>query len=269
MRVFFLKFNSTLLFFIFYSIFSFWGKPEYSQIIPPDIKKTKTGSWATLGLSQNFGTKDRKNWNSVTYFGFGRKSNPDGKGPFYKPSIFILTQEFKNRFRRNWEYNLALLYARQNEYIDSFPFNKKYPSFKQEFRVYGRISYLLQLNRLRITPTFRQEVRKFYTPGFDQPGEDWQLRSRFRLQFSINLDGGNIHRIISTSEQLFSTSRNSKTHKWSDFEYKDSRFALYYSFSPKKTPITLNIGYMYNLVGRKDPFGANIFAFDFMLRNPF
>lgn len=245
------------------------GKWGNAQINPPGIGRANMASWVAIALSQNFGSKNKKNWNSVSYVGLGNMSKPNNDALFSRSSMLIINQEFKNRFKKNWEYSFALSYRQQYEYKDSFPYAKEDPAYKQEFRVYSRISYiLLNTKRFRLTPTFRQEVRKFYTPDFGTPGEDWQLRSRIRLQWVTNLDKNKVHRIILTSEQLFSADRDSKNKNLSKFCYQDSRFALYYSYSPKNIPAAFNFGYMNNLIGYKRPYGVNHFAFDVTLVNP-
>src|SRR5690606_40055434 len=95
--------------------------------------------------------------------------------------------------------------------------------------LYGRFSYIFKTGRLKFTPTIRQEFRKFYAPDFTNTDENFQLRSRFRLQLAINLDVDKHHKLTFNSEQLFSISK--ETTQWSDFNYRESRFSLYYSYS--------------------------------------
>lgn len=240
-----------------------------SQIIPPGLGKTNAASWLAFGIQQDLDTIKGKGWESTTYIGLGRMSSPDNDNPIEKPAIFIFNQEFKNRFQKNWEYSLAFSYRRQDEYASVAPYEHESPSIKQEFRFYGRFSYIAKTGILEITPTFRQEVQKYFNPDFSPYSESLKLRSRFRLKLSFQITPDKTHRIILYSEQLFSTSLMKDPEYWTKFGYKDSRFAAYYSFSPKKIPWTFNLGYMNNLMGNKKPASAHYIGLDLILKNPF
>lgn len=240
-----------------------------AQISPPGLGKANTASWFALGLKQDFDTIPDKGWQSVTYVGFGSKSNPDNRNPFFKPGILIVNQEFYHQFHKAWQYSLAFSYRRQHEYEDSPPYEHQDPELKQEFRFYGRISYMIKASRIKITPTFRQEFRKFYAPGFADSDENFQLRTRFRLQLAVNLDKNKMHKLVANSEQLFSISKENIPDTWTDFMYRESRFSFFYSISPKALPLIFNIGYMLNLVGRTDPYTVHFLAFDIGIDNPF
>lgn len=237
----------------------------YAQISSPGLGKANTASWFAVGVEQQLDTIKNKNWKSMTYVGAGRKSNPDTNNPFYKPAIFVVNQEFYNQFHNNWQYSFALSYRKQNEYSDSFPYEEIYPKSTQEIRLYGRFSYIFKTDRLKLTPTFRQEFRRFFTPDFTNAEDIFQLRTRFRLQLSINLDADKHHKLTFNSEQLFSISK--ETAQWSDFNYRESRFSLYYSYSPIKMPVTFSLGYMKNIVGTKNTYNVDYFAFDMVFKN--
>lgn len=241
----------------------------FGQINPPGLGKANTASWFAVGIKQELDTIAGKGWQSMSYVGFGQKSNPDNHDPFFKPAIFIINQEFYHQFHKTWQYSFALSYRRQNEYAENPPYEHEDPKIKQEFRTYGRFSYIFQTPGIKLTPTFRQEFRKFYSPGFTNTTENFQLRSRFRLQLAINLDRDKMHKLIASSEQLFSISKQNTQENWTDFDYRESRFSLYYSISPKEIPLTLNIGYMNNLVGKKKPYDVHHFGFDIIIENPF
>lgn len=240
-----------------------------AQVIPPGLGDTRTASWFALSFKQDLGAPEAKDWQSVTYLGAGTMSNPDSRNPFDKPAIFIVNQEFKKRFQQHWEYTLAVSYRRQNEYADDPPYEKSDPAIKQEFRLYGRLSYTLKFSSAEITPALRQEIQRYYTPGFHNFPEIMRLRSRFRLKFSIPVDKDKKHRILLFSEQLFSTSQMNSTKQWTRFRYQDSRFSLYYSWSPADVPLTFNVGYMNNLKGTKSPVSIHHFGLDISWHNPF
>ena len=138
--------------------------------------------------------------------------------------------------------SVALSYRKPNEYFNTFPYEEKYPKWQQEFRFYGRFSYIFKTERIKLTPTFRQEFRKFYTSDFKNADESFQLRSRFRLQLAVNLDRNNTNKLICSSEQLFSISKETTPNGWTDFNYRESRFSLYYSHSITKIPVTFSVG---------------------------
>jgi hypothetical protein len=205
----------------------------------------------------------------MTYVGLGRKSNPDNYNPLFKPAIFVINQEFYHQFHSRWQYSVALSYRRQNQYTDDPPYKFDNPKLEQEFRLYGRLSYIFKTSRLKLIPTYRQEFRKFYSPDFKSVEENFQLRSRFRLQLTVNLDARKIHRLIASSELLFSISKETKPGTWTNFAYRESRFSLYYSLSPKSLPFILNLGYMNNLVGTKNNYDVHYLAVDIIIENPF
>ncbi len=239
-----------------------------AQIIPPGLGKTNTSSWLALGITQDLDTLDVGGWKSTTYMGLGTLSHAHQSNPFKDLGIVVLNQEFYHNFAKNWQYSLALSYRQQNLFASEFPFEKATPRYKQEFRWYGRFSHFFRLHRLTITPTFRQEVIKYFTPDFDDYKESWRLRSRFRLKFALALNPEKSQQLLLYSEQLFSLSQHGKTKKWNRFEYADSRFALYYSLRPQKYPIIYNIGYMHNLIGTENTFSGHYLALDIIWKNP-
>lgn len=237
-----------------------------TQIVPPGLGKTPMAGWVAFGVQHKMDTIKNGGWTSSSYVGIGRKSNPDSYNLLEKPSIFILNQEFKHRFYSNWEYILAVSYRTQFNHADVEPFEKLDPAFKQEFRFYGRLYYVFKTDFVNITPTFRPEFRKFFTPNFRNYTENMQIRTRFRIKLDFPLTKDKNHRLILLSEQLLSTSQSNETRKFSKYKYGDSRFSIYYSTSLKNAPFTLNIGYMNNLIGTKNPFPAHHIAFDIVLK---
>lgn len=235
-----------------------------AQLSPPGLGKADVVQWSALGIRQDINDK----WQSMTYTGWGSKS-VDGKyNPLSKNAIWVLNQEFYKKINKNWKYSFALSYRRQNEY-DTNDFGEEIKEVTQEFRVYGRINYELKLDKWKISPTLRQDIRRFYTKDFKNSEEDWQFRSRFKLQVTYNLDEDERHKLIGGAESLFATAHDSKNDEWSDFKYKESRFTFYYSYSPENIPAQFNIGYMNNLIGDSHPYGVNYVAFDIILTNLF
>lgn len=245
--------------------------PSSAQIIPPALGEISSGSWLAFGVNQDLDTIKSGGWQSSTYIGIGKLNPAERNNPFKQQGIFVLNQEFHNRFHTNWEYSLALSYRKQEVYSKNEPFIHADPRFKNEFRVYGRFSRLFKTDFVEITPTFRQEIINYFTPDFKDYRESLRLRSRFRLKFAFPLDQQKSHRLIFYSEQLFSISqeKSKSKRKWTSFDYKDSRFSLYYSLSPQHIPFTFNLGYMHNLIGKHSTHSAHYIALDMIWKNPF
>lgn len=253
----------TKLFTLFIFLFS---HVILGQISPPGMGAGNLSNWLAVGVRQELDTA--KKWQSVTYLGVGRKSNPDNYNPFYKKAFFIFNQEFYHQFHRNWQYSFALSYRIQESYDIHYPYEHLNPPHKQEIRAYGRLSYLVKTNRIKFSPTIRQEFRRFFNPDFSTTHERFQARTRLNLQLTLNLDESKRHRISLGSEQLFAITKHDDQQSWTDFSYHDSRFTLYYSMSPKNSAITLSIGYMNNLIGHSKVSSVHCFAFDLIFENP-
>jgi hypothetical protein len=254
-------------FFVLLTFLVVFVRQSFAQISPPGEGKARTADWFALGIRQKLDTTEGRGWQSMSYIGLGRKSNPDNYNPFFKHEIFVMNQEFYHQLPNAWQYSFALSYRRQDEYSDRPPYEHEYPGLIQEFRLYGRLSYTFYHSRFKLTPTFRQEVRNFYTVNFENTDEIVQMRSRVRLQLTAGLDRDNIHRLMASSEQLFAVSKEQAPAHWTAFNYRESRFSLYYSYSPKT--ITFSVGYMNNLVGAKKPYDVHYIALDIVIENPF
>ncbi len=237
---------------------------SYAQISPPGLGTAKSASWLALGVRQEIG----KGWQSMTYVGIGRKSDPDNFNLIQKQSIWVANQEFTYKFKKAWQTSFAISYRYQDEYRKEAPFEHADPAARQEFRTYGRVSYNIRTTRLKIVPTLRQEFRKYYTPNFTNFSESIQLRTRFRIQLIASLNKKKTQALTLSSEQLFSISMSDQ-NEWSNFKYGESRFAIYYSYSFTKTPLILSVGYMNNLVGATHPYSANYLSLDLVWENPF
>lgn len=238
-----------------------------AQLSPPGLGKAKTASWFAFGLKQTLDSAKKKE--SMTYIGIGRKSNPEGNAnPFHKQAIIVFNQEFYNNYVENWQYSYAISYRNQNNYEDSPPYNASDPSHEQEFRIYGRYSYITGNNRLKWKNTFRQEFRKFFTPQFTKAEENFQLRTRLKTQLSVSLGESKIHQIIGSAEALFAVSKdNFPEKKWTRFAYKESRLGAYYSISPSGIPFTFDIGYMNNILRKNS--NVSYISIDVVWENPF
>lgn len=108
--------------------FFIFSTVEYSasaQISPPGLGLANSASWFAVGVRQELDTL--KAWQSVTYIGIGRKSNPDNYNPLAKPAILVMNQEFYHQFHHHWQYSFALSYRRQDEYEKLSPYEHESP----------------------------------------------------------------------------------------------------------------------------------------------
>lgn len=235
-----------------------------AQLSPPGLGKSNTAFWSALGVKQKLNEKN----SSTTYFGMGRISGTKENNPFNVPSIIVINQEFYHKLNTKWTYSGALSYRRQHEYDEDF--NKEESAeINQEFRLYGRLQYSTNLGDSKWSTTLRQEVRKFYTADFAEVPDGLQLRTRLKTQLFVPLDSDSENSLIGSAEALFAMT-NDSNEGWGSPEYKESRFCLYYSYSPNSLPVTFDVGYMNDLIG----YGHHItdvsyLALDVIIENPF
>ena len=254
----------------FLLLIGFWLlilKHAEAQITPPGLGRARSASWFAVGIRQELDTA--KSWQSMTYFGLGTKSHPERTNPLERHAIFIANQEFYHQVDKFGQYSFALSYRRQPEFSSQAPFALEEPPLQHEFRSYIRFVRFFYLSGNRIGLTFRQDFRRFYGPDLSPFPEDWQIRSRFRIQSTFQLDSRNRKRLILGAEALFPTSRDRVSKEWSRFQYRESRFSAFFSLSPPKSPFIFNMGYMLNLVGKEMPFAVHFLAFDLIIENPF
>ncbi|MBT2162308.1 DUF2490 domain-containing protein [Zobellia barbeyronii] len=235
-----------------------------AQFSPPGLGEANTASWFAIGMKQHL--NETKTVTSATHLGLGRISNPDAYNPFEKSSIYVVNEEVTHQFRKNWKYSAALSYRWQNKYKDTPPYDLDTPNARQELRIYSRFSYLNSLNKMDYSFSYRPELRFFYDPDFSAATKNTQFRSRFRAKAAFNLNALETHKISTTAEAMFSTTR---TNSWSTFEYQEIRFCLYYSITFPKQKLTFNLGYMNDLIGKDSITDVHYFAFDIMINHPF
>lgn len=256
--------KALLLAVIFMTAFS----SSYAQLSPPGLGRAKTASWFAFGIKQSLDSLEQKV--STTYVGLGMKSDPDHTNPFTNMAILVLNEEISNRFHKNWEYSYALSYRRSNRYDSSAPYEELNPGIEQEFRAYGRFSYLTGNDHIKWKVTIRQEFRKFFNPDFSKTDENFQLRTRLKTQLNFDLGTQKVHHIIGSAEALFAISNeNYPKSNYSNFDYKEARLGLYYSITPKDIPFAFDLGYMHNIIGKSDVVDVNYLAIDVVWKNPF
>ncbi len=236
----------------------------FAQFTPPGLGDTNDASWFALGLKQKLNSSGTVVL--ASHIGLGRISDPDNYNLVQNPSIYVVNEEISNHFKKHWKYSGALSYRWQNEYETTEPYELDSENARQEIRMYGRIFYLDSFKNIDYSISFRPEMRFFYDRNFDPYTEDRQFRSRFRGKMAFSLNQLKTHKLITSAEFLFSTTREDK---WSKFEYKEARFSLYYAITAPKLNTTFNFGYMNNLLGKADLKDVHYLAFDIEIKNLF
>lgn len=238
----------------------------FGQVSPPGLGIAHTAEWFALGVKTPLNTSG--SWQSLSYLGLGRKSNPDEYDPVRKSAITVLNQEFYHQLKNRFQYSFALSYRRQDAYAAEPPFKHEEPAIEQEFRLYGRLYYTIPLHAYRLAFVYRQELRKFFTPDFSPAEESFQFRSRFRVQLSRSLDDAANHKLIAGAEMLLANSRETAAKKWSGLAYTEARFTFYYSVKVKNSPLQVDIGYMNNLIGTIQLHDVHYIAADLIVNLP-
>lgn len=250
------------------SLYLFLGILYYcnglAQIAPPGLGETNTAGWFAFGLKQKLNKKETLQ--STSFVGLGTISNPDNANLFQKPSIYVVNEEITHHFKPNWKYSVAASYRWQNKYKTAAPYELDNPKARQEIRFYGKFTYLKSFEKMAYSFTYRPELRFFYNPDFSLPEETTEFRSRLKAQIAFTVNSLKTHKIIAATEALFATN---KTEQWDKLKYKESRLSLYYSIAIPKQKITLNMGYMNNILGKKFSKCVHYIAFDVVLKNPF
>ncbi|MCS3529888.1 DUF2490 domain-containing protein [Chryseobacterium sp. JUb7] len=226
--------------------FLFFGSFLQAQISPPGLGDANTAFWSAFGVKHkldSLGTKE-----SLSYVAIGRKSSPDQDNLFSKQAIFVLNHEVYNSFAPHQQYSYAVSYRRQPEYESREPYEKE--GMEQEFRLYGRYAYTFNLGeKWKLKNTIRQEFRKFFDADFHETDENFQLRTRIKSQVTYSLSKKNNQKLALSVEELFSVSYlNTPNTQWTSFGYREMRIAAYYMFAIPKSPFTVDIGYMDDLI---------------------
>lgn len=227
-------------------LFCFMGSSLQAQISPPGLGEAKTASWSAFGVKHQLDSLGKKT--SLSYIAIGRKSSPDNNNLFSKQAILVINHEVYHSFAPHQQYSYALSYRRQPVYEKESPYEKE--GTEQEFRVYGRYAYTFNFGKKwKLKSTIRQEFRKFFDPGFHNTEEIFQLRTRLKNQLTYTLSSKNNQKLALSTEFLFSASYlNDPSPKWTPFGYKEMRIAVYYMFCIPKSPFSVDIGYMNDLI---------------------
>ncbi|HJS01173.1 MAG TPA: DUF2490 domain-containing protein [Flavobacterium sp.] len=236
----------------------------FAQFSPPGLGKINTATWFAVGVKQKL--NDKKTISSATFLGVGRTSNPDNYNPLQRSAIYVVNQEITHHFAKHWEYAGALSYRLQNNYKTEKPYQLDSPGNQQEIRTYGKISYLDHWGLMDYSFTFRPELRFFFDPDFSTADKKAQFRTRFRGKIAFPLNASKTNKLIGTAEVLLATN---KTQNWDQFQFNESRFCLYYSIKIPQQKITLNVGYMNDLLLKPVVHDAHYLAIDIAISDLF
>lgn len=244
-------------------------RSTHAQISPPGLGAAKTAFWLALGVKRKLDSLGRKE--SVSYFGLGRKSDPDQLNLFGNQAILVLNHEIYHNFAPHQQYSYAISYRRQNNYEDHAPYQSE--GIEQEFRLYGRYAYTLNLaSRWKWKNTLRQEFRKFFTADFGRTDENFQFRTRLKTQLIYSFPGKNKKALALSTEGLFAISKyHGKEQDWSGYAYKEARFGLYYLFQIPHSPLSMDIGYVNDQIRGYDAakWGVHYLALDVIWNIPY
>ncbi|KOS07708.1 hypothetical protein AM493_17900 [Flavobacterium akiainvivens] len=241
----------------------FFVNTTKGQISPPGLGDTNTAVWTALGVKEQLDSL-----NAITvYAGMGRISGPGSDNPLDKPSIGVLNAEVYHTLSTHFKYSYAMSYRRQSQYTDAYPYHLEHPAIKQEFRAYGRLAYSFKGNNGgKYSLTLRQEVREFFAPDFNAQSYELQLRTRVKAGVWMPL-GNDGNGLTGTAEALFSIA--DEHGSWGNYEYKESRFCLYYTYVPVPRMV-VDVGYMNDLMGYGHHIAdANYLAVDVVLVDVF
>jgi len=258
-----------LKYFIFLFVFCLLQINLEAQIAPPGLGKVKSAFWLALGVSKKMNMQGTKK--SVSYVAIGTTNSPEGKNPLGRYAALVLNQEFYKVIDKHQQYSYAFSYRRMPQYESKAPFDMSLT--EQEIRIYGRYAYTQSLTDvLEWKNTLRQEIRKFYDADFKKVDENLEFRSRLETELEYYLSKRNKQKLSLGAEVLFGISQlNFNTKSWTPFQYKDTRLTLYYSFDINRLPITIDIGYMNDILrGNKEAkYGIHYGAIDFIWNIPY
>lgn len=218
----------------------------FGQLTPPGLgSNSHLNAWFAIGLDQKLDSAGR--FSSMTYFGLAGQSTAENTNAFEHLGILVVNQEVKFKFLPVWSVSLAASYRHQNEFEKTTPYLAAEDRFKQEFRIYSRITKSWQKKWIP-SIAIRQEYRRFYDPEF----RDWKIssafRSRLKFQSEFNLISSKRLTALVGAEFLFSTEFQELTQTWQHFQYGETRLSAIVSYHSKNHSITYNLGYMNDLL---------------------
>lgn len=218
----------------------------FGQMTPPGLgSNSRMNLWFAIGLDQSLDSA--KKFSSMTYVGIAGQSTVDNANVFDRFGILVLNEEVKFKFRPDWSVSLAASYCHQNEYEKVSPYLAAEDKFKQEFRLYSRITKSWKKKWIP-SVAFRQEFRKFYNPEFREWKVSTAFRSRVKFQSEFPLSKNKHLAVLAGCEFLFSTEFEEETQQWEHFEYGETRLSAVLTYKSRDEKWTYGLGYMEDLL---------------------
>ena len=264
-------FSLALVFFLFRQ------SVAYSQI-GAEAQGGKTTMWLAVGLDNELS----KRWLSVTDLGYGRHSDPNNYELSKRLGLNVITQDFVYRLNEHWDINLSFGYWRRNFYEETKPYDEKQApyQFRNELRPYQRLTYLHDLQNIKLSHTLRVDYRFYYDQDFKNK---WTTPFEFRLRYlekwKFPLSKSQKDWFIVIDEVLTSIDRNSSSNeavlhkKWSAYQLTENRLSFYYRRMAFNKKIDLDFGIMHQYWRENGALNGFTTSFnlmiDLIIRDPF
>lgn len=218
-----------------------------AQITPPGLGENENANlWMAVGLEKKLGSPGKIS--SLSYVGIGRESSRADYNILKRQGIIVLNEELGWKFHKRWKLAQGISYRRQNEYKDTPPYESERPGYKNELRLYSKLTHYHDLGNVVLAFTARQEFRCFYTAGINAQKDAFELRTRLKAQSIISVNKGHTRFVTLGVEPLFSSSKL-EGGGMQPIQYDETRFSGFYSFMPSPH-LVFSIGYMNDLVHR-------------------
>jgi hypothetical protein len=216
-----------------------------AQISPPGLDDPHAAFWSAIGFSEKLSER----WNLTIYAGAARESNPDDYALLRKPAIFVLNQETRYTFNKNWSLSLCTSYRTQNRYEEVDPFEKADPDKRNEVRYYLRLYYRHSIRKFSFAYSFRPEFRTYY----GEHGRLWrpvdeEVRLRLKAQVSVPLNASKSNQFILANEFLTATDHiDDRASHWTRYKFTENRLTTYFRHVFGKPSMVADLGIMHQL----------------------
>ena len=247
-----------------FCVFLFLLSTAFAQISPPGLDDTNTSFWSAIGINEKF--SDR--WMVSVYGGASRHGNPDNYSLIQKPGMLVLSEETMFQINPKWAIALGISYRKQNRYEEESPYSPADLEVRNEERFYFRFYLREKLGKLKLTFSFRPELR-FY---FGDHGHTWspvdeEVRFRLKGQAAVPLNEANTNQFIVANEIFTATDyeKSNITDRWTSYAFTEDRIATYFRHSFKRL-VSADIGVMQQIKADGD-YIVHV-AFDLILKLP-
>lgn len=238
-----------------------------AQIGPPGMGPVPAAGWIAVGLTQRLDTAGDLRWSG--YVGHGRSSSPDHARPWQRPAILVFDQLLTYRFHTRWQVGMGMSFRGQQRYSGTAPFERTAPD-RDEGRLHARLVLLWPVAHWRVQLTFKQELRRFFTPGLLPWDEDIEWRTRFKVQAEHALDQDGRRKVVLSVEELFAMDHERGVPgEWTTLGYRESRLSAYLVQRMAHDRIEVAVGGMADLVRGDGPAVGPYMAASLAWHDPF